>query len=385
MTLIINDLKMNTDYNLSELFDRYLENDINILERQAFELHLKSDNAFAERFRLHKEVDNALIEDDILNFRQQLERIGTKNSEWVQAAPMIIAEESIPEIDQAILEQDIMALRDQLSKIHHTLVEEVDPIEIDGYFGIEEAILNQDSIALNRELGVFEELLHNESVDQDHDLSRLIIGVDKAILQEDVMELRSKLEVLGERTVAAKKTIPLRRKVITYASSAVAAIFLLLIAGTFFLTNNSDAITSDRTISKYFQAYDGLGNKRGQSEESNKVIELGIEKYNQGQYASVLELFDAYISEDPDNETILLFAGSSALLTNDPDKALRYFANWDESSPVIEQVEWFTAGCYLKKSEIEKAIVILKKISGDPEHHFYNQASAILKKSGKDV
>jgi hypothetical protein len=385
MTLIINDLEMNTDYNLSELFDRYLENDLNILERQAFELQLNSDTAFAERFRLHKEVDNALVEDDILNFRQQLERIGTKNSDWVQSTPMIIAEELTPEIDQAILEQDIMALRDQLSKIHHTVIEEVDPIEIEGYVGIEEAIFNQDSIALNRELGLYEELLHNESVNQDHELSRLIMGIDKAILQEDVMELRSKLEELGENAGAAKKTIPLRRKVITYASSAVAAIFLLLIAGTFFLNQNSGTLTSDRTITKYFQAYDGMGNKRGQSEDGNKVIELGVEKYNQGDYKSVIELFDAYLSEYPSNETILLFVGSSALFTNDPDKALHYFANWDENSPVIEQVEWYTAGCFLKKSEIEKALVILKKISGDPEHHFYNQASAILKKSGKDA
>ena len=178
---------MNTDLNLSELFDRYLENDLNFLERQKFELQIKLDLAFAERFRLHKEVDKALIEDDILNFRRQLEQIGTDNSELVQATPMVIAEELTPEIDQAILEQDIIALRDQLNRIHTSVIEEVDPVEIKGYSGIEHAILNQDSLALSRELSVFGELMSNNDSIQDNELSVLNKNVDRAILQDDVM------------------------------------------------------------------------------------------------------------------------------------------------------------------------------------------------------
>ncbi|MFA5814823.1 MAG: hypothetical protein WC865_04305 [Bacteroidales bacterium] len=376
---------MNTDFNLSELFDRYLENDLNLLERQEFELRVKVDLAFAERFRLHKEVDKALIEDDILSFRLQLEKIGTNNSELVQTTPMVIAEELAPEIDHAILEQDVMALRDQLNRIHTSVIEEVDPIEITGYSGIEQAILNQDCLALNRELGVFEELVLNDGVIQDNESSLLSQNVDKAILQEDVMSLRTTLSEIGEMAVATKKTTPLRRKVITYASSAIAAVFILLIAGAIFLNQNSGSPTSERTFSKYFQSYDGIGNKRGPSEEGNRIIELGIQKYNKGEYVNALELFEACISDDNRTETILLYAGSSALITGDPDKALRYFANWDDNSPIYEQVEWYTAGCYLKKNDIEKASAILKKISEDPEHNYYIEATAILKRIGKDI
>jgi len=375
---------MNTDFNLSELFDRYLENDLNILERQEFELRIKRDLAFAERFRLHKEVDKALFEDDILSFRLQLEKIGTNNSDLVQATPMVIAEELSPEIDHAILEQDIMALRDQLNRIHSSVIEEVDPIGIMGYSGIEQAILNQDPLALNRELSVFEELVLNDGGVQDIGLSLLSENIDKAIQQEDVMSLRTTLSEIGEKTVAGKKIIPMRRKVITYASSAIAAVFLLLITGAIFLNQNSGSITSERTFSKYFHSYDGIGNKRGPSEEGNRIIELGIQKYNKGEYSNALELFEACISDNNKNETILLYAGSSALITDDPDKALRYFANWDDSSPIYEPVEWYTAGCYLKKNDIEKARAILKKISEDPEHNYYIEATAILKKIGKD-
>ncbi|TSA37151.1 MAG: hypothetical protein D4R64_06085 [Porphyromonadaceae bacterium] len=376
---------MKTDLNLSELFDRYLENDLNLFERQEFELHVKEDLAFAERFRLHKEVDKALIEDDILSFRLQLEKIGINNSELVQTTPMVIAEELTPEIDHAILEQDVMALRDQLNRIHTSVIEEVDPIEITGYSGIEQAILNQDCLALNRELGVFEELVLNDGVIQNNETSLLSQNVDKAILQEDVMSLRATLSEIGEMAVSTQKTIPKRRKVITYASSAIAAVFILLIAGAIILNQNSGSLNSDRTFSKYFQSYDGIGNKRGPSEEGNRIIELGIQKYNKGEFVNALELFEACISDNNRNETILLYAGSSALITGDPDKALRYFANWDVSSPIYEQVEWYTAGCYLKKNDIEKARAILKKISEDPEHNYYDEAIAILKKIGKDI
>jgi hypothetical protein len=356
-----------------------------MLERQEFELRVKVDLTFAERFRLHKEVDKALIEDDILSFRRQLEKIGTSNSELVQTTPMVIAEELTPEIDHAILEQDVMALRDQLNRIHTSVIEEVDPTGITGYSGIEQAILNQDSLALNRELVVFDNLVLNDGVVQNNESSLLSQKVDRAILQENVMSLRATLTEMGERAVATKKIIPMRRKVITYTSSAIAAVFVLLIAGAIFLNQNSGSLTSERTFSKYFQSYDGIGNKRGPSEEGNRIIDLGIQKYNKGEYVNALELFEACISDNNRNETILLYAGSSALITGDPDKALQYFANWDVSSPIYEQVEWYIAGCYLKKTDIEKARAILKKISEDPDHNYYNKATAILKKVGKDI
>jgi thioredoxin-like negative regulator of GroEL len=76
-----------------------------------------------------------------------------------------------------------------------------------------------------------------------------------------------------------------------------------------------------------------------------------------------------------------LYAGSSALETGDADKALRYFANWDDiNSPNYEQVEWYTVESYLMKNDIEKAKAILKKISEDPERTYHNDATAILKK-----
>lgn len=376
---------MNTDSNLSELFDLYLENNLDIIELQEFELRLKTDFAFSARFRLHKEVDQALIEDDILDFRNQLKKISANHSELSQAVPMVIAEEITPDIDHAILEQDVMALRDQLNRIHTSLIEEVDPMEIRGYSGIENAILSQDSLALNKELSIFEELMLTDQVVQDDELYFLTQDVDRAILQEDVMSLRSALVEIGERSVPAKTAIPLRRRVITYASTAVAAAFLLLIGSAIFFNLNADSFSSDKTFSKYFQSYDGLGNKRGLSDEGNRIVELGIQKYNKGEYLNALELFEASMGDNNRNETILLYAGSSALITGDPDKALRYLANWDETSPVIEQVEWYTAGCYLKKNDIEKAQAILKKISADPEHNYYTQATAILKKAGKDI
>ena len=370
---------MKSDFSFSELFDRYLANDLNILEKQKFDLGLKADSAFAERFRLHTEVDRALVEDDIMNFRRQLEKIGTKNSELVQATPMVISEVLSPEIDNAIIEQDVIALRTQLTRIHSSVLEEVDPIEINGYSGIEQALHNQDSWALSSELVVFGDLVSNDGVIQDNDQSLLSQNVDKAIQQENVMLLRTTLSEIGENTFTTKRIIPAQRKAIGYASSAIAAVFVLLIAGAIFLNQNASSFTSDRTFSTYFQPYDGIGNRRGTSEEANRVIERGIQKFNKGEYANALELFELCIIDGKRNETVLLYAGNSALLIGDQDKALGFFADWDQNSPVIEQVEWYSAACYLKKNEIEKAKAIFKKISEDPAHNYYKDATAFLK------
>lgn len=370
---------MNNELSFSELFDRYLENDMNILERQDFELQLKNDPSFAERFRLYKEVDKALIEDDIINFRLQLERISNDNSELAQVAPMVIAEELPPEMDHAILEQDIMALRDQLNRIHTVVIEEVDPFEIPEYSGVERAILQQDSLKLNQELYAYEELVQGNGNQIDDESILLSHDIDRAIMQEDIMSLRATLNDLGNGMVNSKKKVFLPKR--TYAiTTAIAAVFVLLFATSLVLNQNSGSIGSERSFNKYFQSYDGIGNKRGPSEVGNRIVELGIQKYNKGEYSNALELFEACISDDNKTETVLLYAGSSALLTDNPAKALGYFNNWDEDSPIFEQVQWYTAGCYLKQKDFDKTKAILKKISEDPEHNYYNEAIELLKK-----
>jgi tetratricopeptide (TPR) repeat protein len=353
---------MNTDLNLSELFDRYLENDLNILEIQEFELQLKNDKVFADNFRLHKEVDSALIEDDIFNFRLQLERIGNRNIDLVQAPPMVIAEEMTPEMDKAILEQDIMALRDQLNRIHISVSETVQPL-----------IVSNDLIEI-------EEAAHNEILNADSKLSVLVQDIDKAIMQEEVMSLRTKLEKIGERTLAGKRNVNVRRRMLTYASTAVAAVFILLVAGTIFLNQEaSGSLSVERTFSRHFLSYDGLSNRRGPSEDGKGVVELGIQKYNKGEFDAALEVFEACISDNNATQTVLLYAASSALFVGDPDKGLRYFEKMDANSPYSFEIDWFTAGCFLKKKNFVQAKSILNKIAESPKHDHYKDAIEVLK------
>ncbi len=359
---------MNTDLNLSELFDRYLENDLNIHEMKEFELRLKNDKSFSDSFRLHKEVDNALIEDDIMNFRRQLERIGVRNSNLTLLAPMVVAEEITPEIDKAILEQDIIALRGQLKRIHSTVIEEVNaaPVNFDMPADIE-----PEEIEVNL---------------KDARISALLADIDKAIIEEEVMTLRSKLEVIGEKALTGKKTINIRRRIVAYASSAVAAVFIILMAGYIFLNqNSSDSASSEQTFSKYFQAYDGISTRRGPSENGKSVIELGIQKFNNGDYANAYELFEACMNDSNPTQVVKLYAGSCAYFLGNPDNALRLFSNWDPESPYVDAVNWFSAGCYLQKNNIEKAKTILTDLASDTSHDYYREASELLKKVSEKV
>lgn len=354
---------MNIDLNLSELFDRYLENDLNIHEMKEFDLRLKNDKSFSDSFRLHKEVDNALIEDDIMNFRRQLEKIGVRNSDLTLLAPMVVAEEITPEIDKAILEQDIIALRGQLTRIHNTVIEEL------------------NSAAVSYEMSADIEPEEVEADIKDERISALIEDIDKAIMQEEVMALRSKLELIGKKTLTSKKTIHIRRRILTYASSAVAAVFILLAAGYIFLNqNSSNSESSQPAFSEYFKAYDGISTRRGPAEYGKSVVELGIQKFNNGDYASAYELFKACMDDNSSSQVVKLYAGSCEYFLGNPDNALRLFSNWDPESPYVDVVNWYSAGCYIQKNNLEKAKVILTDLASDPSHDYYREASELLKK-----
>ncbi|HBB92736.1 MAG: hypothetical protein A2X22_04505 [Bacteroidetes bacterium GWF2_49_14] len=353
---------MIVDISLSELFDRYLEDDLNILDRQEIELRLAQDPAFANRFKLHKEIDQAVMESEIMQFRKQLEMIQTDNPDLVKDSPMEVARFFEPEIDRAILEEDVMSLRNQLSRIHASIIDDVDASEIPGYAIIEEAIINQDAVVLQAELKEFTNSRLSGALPEELEGIKLSREIDQALLEEDVMELREKLTAIGDQVTGKTLVVSSRRKIITTITS-IAAVLTFLISGTIVLMQNP-TISGNQRLSGMFENYGSISESRGPVDAVNKITNTAVHLYNNKQYPLAGPLFDVYLEQnDSDDEVVKVYAGHCALETNDPDKGIRYLSSITSEAPAYIDAQWYLAGCYLRKDQPAVAIDIIEKLS----------------------
>jgi tetratricopeptide (TPR) repeat protein len=344
------------DISLTELFDRYLEDDLNVLDRQEFEQRLAQDPAFARRFKLHKEVDAAVMESDIMQFRRQLETIGAENEDLLRTSPMEVVMFPEPEVNLAIMEQDVIALRNQLNKIHTGIMEELEAERVPGYAGIDDAIINQDALALQNELKSFIE--RRESGDpQLQSNDNLDIEIDKAIMQEEVMELRNKLVSISEKVTGVKVIAPQKTNVLTMVTRA-AAVLVFLVAGGIFLLQMNNSSTSGM-----FDNYVSRSASRGPAVADEKIVNVALGLYEKGEYQGAGSLFDGLI-ENPEAPAILkVYAGHCALENGDADKGIRLLSTIADDEPFFIDAQWYLAGCLIRKDQTAEATQILEKLS----------------------
>jgi len=343
------------DISLSELFDRYLEDDLNILDKQEFEQRLAQDPAFARRFKLHKEVDAAVMENEIMQFRRQLETIGAENQDLLSTSPMEVVTFPEPEVNRAIMDQDVIALRNQLNRIHSGIMEELEAAGTPGYAGIDGAIINQDALTLQNELKSFIER-RESGADQPAD-DKLILEIDKAIMQEEVMELRDKLVSIGEKVTGVKTMVPQKTSVLTIVTRA-AAILIFLVAGGIFLLQMNGSSTSGM-----FDNYSSRSVTRGTVDNSDKIFNVALGLYDKGDYKGAGNLFDGLLENEDAPVIMKVYAGHCALENGDPDKGINILSTIPQDEPVYIDAQWFLAGCYLRKEQTAEAKQILENLS----------------------
>jgi len=284
---------MNADKNYVELFERYQNGLMTSFEEAAFSARLESDADFAEAFEIFKELDKALIEEELLKFKAYLEEIHNETkSEWSVASPMMIEQDDeIDEIDQAILDQDIISLRDKLEKIHHEIDDEIETTDVPAYQGIERAVADQDAIDLRKELERF-----NESLDQAHapvinEDERLELEVNHAIMDDRIISFRNKLGEIASEVIPEPKVIPLFKKITMKPAAAAAIALLVLATGLFSILKINDPISPRSAERKYFSIeYSGVS-RGAMSMESANYQDVAMRLMREGKFELAVEKF----------------------------------------------------------------------------------------------
>jgi len=367
--------------NDSELFDRYLQNRLSTKEKELFEKRLQQDPEFADRFRIFREIDWAIIQTDMGDFREQLEEIQGQNPELTAQAPVMGISRSLQnELDEAIRQQDVMALRKQLDQIH-SILEGKDAFaeDIPGFRRIERAINKMNGIQLQEEL----ELLKQKKAQMAGltDGERLDLEIDQAIQESDVMNFRDQLKRIAKEEPSLRKLVPERRRWIRNISAAAAAILILALATSYFMGGMSGTLSPQKAAYKLYQPYQAKGVTRGAYDlKSTDYYESAMKQYREKDFEGAYDIL--HLVPSPDHN-VIFYLGMTAYMINRTTESEEYFNQYLQTgeNAYRESARFYLTGCYLRKGEADRARKQLEGIAAEPRNSYAEKAKNILKKT----
>ena len=280
------------------------------------------------------------------------------------------------EIDLATAETDIMELRATLASIQQTESSTSRKIEeIDQFLNME---LSED------ELASFEsELSNNPDLVAELDLHR---EIDAALLEKDVMHLRNKLDRISKDIIKEKRKersfiarIPNSR----IAVATIAASLILLISITSLLSRNK--VTNERELySQFFRPYEATGIFRSNDSDLDSKISIALHKYNQAEYTEAVGLFEEILKTDASNPVGNFYQGMAYQELGQFDNAIGSYNQVikERNNLFIEQAQWYAALCYLQNDNRRKAFKQFQRIA-ENNGYYSEKASAILRKMAK--
>jgi tetratricopeptide (TPR) repeat protein len=158
------------------------------------------------------------------------------------------------------------------------------------------------------------------------------------------------------------------RKFLPFISIA-ASVALIVTLGILFLGGTSAGKIAD----SYFEAYNEAGT-RGIEEGPADVFDQGMTAYEAKDFLTAASFFD----KDQSSKAAFL-AGDSYYQAGKYDLAvIRYKKVIDANQGHEEVAEFNLAMTYLKMDEVAQATMVLKRITGDPNHDYYKDAQKAL-------
>lgn len=376
---------MNTENSLTELFDRYLERRLTLKETRDFEDRLKIDPDFSASFRLHKEIDFALLEQEIMFFRKELDKIHEEGyDEKLLKAPMMISPKEDTELDMAIKEEDVLSLRSQLDQIHAEIDFDISAEDIARYAEVERAVTDQDSVRLHDELKRFNANSGYPVSSELEGRELLESEIDKAISESDVMSFRSHVKEVAEEFEPSVKVIPLRTKV-NRAIAAAAVIIILTSSGLFMSQRMGTENWIDNSMDKLSEENVGPGAPRGNDDVTDRMIILAYKNYLEEDFQESLDLYDLVERGNIDGPQTWIYQGIANYKTGKFEVAYDYFKKVieDNDNTHIEKAEWYQIKCLVRQEKRAEAEGKLNRIIVLDQHDYKESATTLLKKLKK--
>ena len=190
---------------------------------------------------------------------------------------------------------------------------------------------------------------------------QLQLDLNKAILEDDVMQLRDQLQdIYGQYMTNEKKTI--RHNFIKRFS--VAATIMLIIGLSLVYLLMEKTATTRELFTQYYKPYENITKMRSGDVGEDQGFNLAFKFYDKGLYNEALEQFNRLIESEPDNAFLLFYTAITEIETGNVEQAISKFKKIIELGNDIfsQQSEWYMGLCYLKLDNKEEAVRIFSRI-----------------------
>jgi tetratricopeptide (TPR) repeat protein len=312
----------------AEEIEQYLNGELSSVEIERFEQELAVNSVLQREVQLHREMEQAVLELDIMNLRDELARLTGAETSWN------VTEKQIEDYVTGELEGEELKL---------FLAE-----------------LNENS-GLRAEVALRE-------------------NVDMAISEKDIFSLRSGLNQ-AKQDVESKEIRSLIPETSRISQShwlrAGVAVAVIVVAFAGLLGRN---MIFSHTVDNYFQAPQWAPQRSVSSDMG--ILQEANSFFVNGEYDKALVLYDKAIG-DKDEKFVFQFYKASTLHNLEKfEEAIPEYTDVIShgDNMFVEEAEWFRALCYFKLGKAEEARSQLTAII-NRNGYFARDARAVLRKS----
>ena len=206
---------------------------------------------------------------------------------------------------------------------------------------------------------VFEqELRNNKDLRSEYELHN---EIQNALGEEDIMELRERLEEYGTSGKTKKK------KSLKWADSLTAAALTALFIGVGILWIYHSQITnSDELYANYFEPYPSIYSQRSidVESESGTLKRKAFLAYEKENWRKAQDHFNELLLLQPENTEYAFYGGMLDLKLDKSNEAIKHFRTVLHKEELLleDQAIWYIALAHLKEENIEKSIEYLQEI-----------------------
>jgi len=240
-----------------------------------------------------------------------------------------------------------------------------------------ERYLSKEMVQSEKDLFI-KDVLTNPELSQELKFSRTI---DAALKQDDIIDLRMKLQAAQREKSIAKPEVPVIRLHVKKFWYAAASIILLATLGSALFFSMPGGSSSDRLFNEYYTP-DNLVNVT-RSGDAN-IVEAVL-KFQEKDYQVASKLFKQILANDQANYAGWFYYGITCIEIENYDQAEDAFNRIiaENQNLYVEHAEWYLGLSYLKSNKIEKARVQLSLIASNGDNIHRSDARQILKKLSK--
>lgn len=310
-----------------EEIDEYIYGELTGADLVEFENDMFQNRSLRSEVKLHKEIDSAINENDIMNLRGQISNILQTETSWS------VSEKSIEKFIDGVLEGELL---------NEFLVELKDNADL------------MAEVELRRQ-------------------------VNESISETDIFNLRSELRAARESAEVQKVKMLIPESKITdmrfWRSSVAILIVLVGIAG---VLRNS-FISVDRTYDNYFEA-PAWSPERSLSDEITILQRANI-SYLNGDYSQVINILEQMPESNIEYPVFDFYKAASFQRLEKLDDAIAGYTKVINHGDnlFVEESEWYRSLCYLKTGDKERAKTELLAVI-ERKGHFENDAKAVIRR-----